>query len=400
MAERDSYPHHDCHVHFQRGHTPEDVITNVDYDIIIIGAGVMGLAVARALAVQGETSVLIVEKEMGFGQGISSRNSEVIHSGIYYPTNSLKAKYCLGGRDPLYAFCRENDVWNSKCGKLVVAQAGQESQLETLHRQAEANGVPELHMMTRSEIAQLEPEVSAESAMFIGCTGIVSAHELMSAYHRVSAEADHDLLLKTVVVGADRKDDSYALEVEGPGDAAYTVTARWVVNAAGLQSDRIAQFLWGTDDPSRPVLRYSKGAYFKMSGKWRHRVERLVYPLPDTEHDSLGIHLSFDQAGDMKLGPDATWIDDRSADYTVDASTLDLFYREAKLYLPALERHDLSPDYSGIRPKLVETADGNSDFYIRHEPDNPGWINLIGIDSPGLTAALAIGEEVTRWILS
>ncbi len=372
---------------------------DVDYDIIIVGAGAVGLAVARALAVREETSVLIIEKEMGFGQGTSSRNSEVIHSGIYYPASSLKAKYCLAGREPLYAFCRENDVWNSKCGKLVVAKAGQESQLEALHRQAETNAVPELCMMSRSEIAAAEPEVSAESAMFVGCTGIVSAHELMSAYHRVSAEADHDMLLKAVVVDADRKGDSYALQVEGPGDAAYAVTARWVVNSAGLHSDTIAQLLWGSDDPSRPALRYSKGAYFKLSGKWRHRVERLVYPLPDAEHDSLGIHLSFDQAGDMKLGPDAAWVDNRSEDYTVKAEDSDLFYREAKQYLPALERDDLSPDYSGIRPKLEETADGHSDFYIRHEPDCPGWINLIGIDSPGLTASLAIGEEVAGWIV-
>ncbi len=373
--------------------------TDVDYDIIIIGAGAVGLAVARALAVRGETSVLIIEKEMGFGQGTSSRNSEVIHSGIYYPAGSLKAKYCLSGRDRLYTFCRENDVWNSKCGKLVVAQAGQESQLEALHRQAETNCVPELYMMGQSEITAVEPEVSAESAMFVGCTGIVSAHELMLAYHRISAEADHDLLLKASVVGAEPQGELYALQVEGPGDAAYTVTARWVVNSAGLHSDTIAQFLWGSDDSSRPVLRYSKGAYFKLSRKWRHRVERLVYPVPDMEQDSLGIHLSFDQAGEMKLGPDAAWIDDRSEDYTVNAENDDLFYREAKQYLPLLEREDLSPDYSGIRPKLTEAIEGHSDFYIRHEPDYSGWINLIGIDSPGLTASLAIGDKVAGWIV-
>ena len=159
--------------------------THVDYNIIVIGAGVLGLAVARALAVQGSTSVLIVEEEMGFGQVTSSRNSEVIHSGLYYPTESLKAKYCLKGRDRLYAFCHENGVWNSKCGKLVVAQEGQEDKLESLYQQAEVNGVPELKIMDRSEITELEPEVSAESAIFVGCTGIISTHELMSAYHRI-----------------------------------------------------------------------------------------------------------------------------------------------------------------------------------------------------------------------
>ena len=371
---------------------------DVDYKVVIIGAGVVGLAIARALATRGETSVLIVEKEMGIGQGISSRNSEVIHSGIYYPTDSLKAKYCLAGRDRLYAFCRENDVWNSKCGKLVVAQSGQEALLEALYEQAQSNDITEIHMMDRAEIQTLEPEVSAESAMFVGCTGIISAHELMSAFHRTSADADHDLLLKAVIVGAEPKGDIYSLRVEGPGEASYSVTTTWVVNAAGLHSDKTAQFLWGTNDKSHPMLRYLKGSYFKLSGKWRHRIERLVYPIPDVSHDSLGIHLSFDQNGEMKLGPSAEWMDDRSEDYAVNETDLDLFYREAKIYLPALERDDLSPDYAGIRPKLAETVNGHSDFYMKHEPDYPGWVNLIGIDSPGLTAALAIGEDVAGWI--
>ena len=374
------------------------MIVQTDYEIIIVGAGVIGLAVARALAIEEKRSVLIIEKEMGFGQGTSSRNSEVIHSGIYYPSNSIKAKYCLNGRAKLYEFCRRNNVWYKNCGKLVVAQIGQESQLTSLFEQAQANDVPDVHIVDRLGVSKLEPTVSAESAMFVGCTGIVSAHELMSAYHRIATQADHDILLRSTVVGVEPKGDAYLLEVKGSDDINYTVTGRWIVNAAGLYSDKIAQFLWGNNNIIRPSLSYSKGSYFKLSTKWRHSVRHLIYPLPDKEKDSLGIHLSFDQAGNMKLGPDATWMQNYSEDYDVNSDNLNAFYLAAKRYLPSLESIDLSPDYSGIRPKLMTGPNEPSDFYIRHEPDYPGWINLIGIDSPGLTSSLAIGEDVAQWI--
>ena len=373
---------------------------HVDYEIIIIGAGLIVLAVARALAIQEKRSVLIIEKEMGFGQGISSRNSEVIHSGIYYPSDSLKAKYCLQGRTKLYDFCRRNNVWYKKCGKLVVAQKDQETQLRSLWEQAKTNDVPEVRIIDHHEIRKLEPEVLADSAMFVGCTGIISAHELMSAYHRISTHSDHDLLVKSTVIGAEPKGDTYILQVEDSENMSYSVAARWIVNAAGLYSDRIAQLLWGNTNHSYPNLSYSKGSYFKLSSKWRHRINRLIYPLPDKEHDSLGIHLTFDQSGDMKLGPDAAWLKNRSEDYDVSVDRLDAFYLAAKEYLPSLDPIDLSPDYSGIRPKLVEKSNEPSDFYIRHEPDYPGWINLIGIDSPGLTASLDIGEDVAQWIVN
>lgn len=373
---------------------------DADYDVIIIGAGVVGLAVARALAAQNLSSVLVIEKENDFGRSVSSRNSEVIHSGIYYPKDSLKARYCRLGREKLYPFCRESDVWFSKCGKLVVAQVGQERDLGKLYKQAQSNDVPDLHLMSREEINALEPDVSAESALFVGCTGIISVHELMSAFSRYSAEADQDLLLKASVVGVEPKGDRYSLAVHGPGEAAYKVTTQWVVNAAGLQSDRVAEFVWGSDKKDGPTLRYSKGAYFKLSSRWRHRVQHLIYPLPDEVHDSLGIHLSFDQGGDVRLGPGAEWLDDRKEDYTIREDDLHMFYSEAKRYLQKVERDDLSPDFAGIRPKLAGPDGVPSDFYIRHEKDEgyPGWINLIGIDSPGLTAAIAIGEDVAAWI--
>lgn len=372
----------------------------VDYEVIIIGAGVVGLAVARSLAKQNVSSVLVIEKEDDFGRGVSSRNSEVIHSGIYYPKDSLKLRYCHLGREQLYPFCRDNDVWHSQCGKLVVAQAGQEEALEALYRQAQVNEVPEISMMSEGEIRALEPDIWAASALFVGSTGIVSAHELMSAFSRHSAEADHDLLLKASVVGAEPKGDRYLVAVSGPGEASYKVAANWVVNVAGLSADHVAEFLWGSEKDDRPVLRYSKGSYFKLSSKWRHRVEHLVYPIPDEEHDSLGIHLSFDKGGDVRLGPDAEWVQDRKEDYTVSEDDREMFYRAGRRYLASLEREDLTPDFAGIRPKLAGAEGKPSDFYIRHEEDlgYRGWINLLGIDSPGLTAAIAIGEEVARWI--
>ncbi len=371
-----------------------------DYKVVIIGAGVVGLAVARGLALHNIGSILIIEKEDGFGRGISSRNSEVIHSGIYYPKNSLKVKYCLEGREKLYPFCKKNDVWHSRCGKLVVAQKGQENELSHLFQNAQINGVPDLAMIGKNEISSLEPKISAESALFIGCTGIVSAHELMIAFQRISAEADHDLLVKATVMGAKVESGIYSLSVEGPGDASYDVKSEWVVNSAGLSSSKIASFLWKPDKNKIPEIRFSKGSYFKLGSQWRHEVAHLIYPIPDKEHDSLGIHLSFDAAGDLKLGPDADWLENKVENYNIPKNIIEKFFSAGKRYLPSLKKEDLSPDFAGIRPKRVVEESEFSDFYISHEEDKgfPGWINLLGIDSPGLTSAIAIGEDVAKWI--
>ncbi len=371
-----------------------------DYEVVIIGAGVVGLSTAKSLAERGINSVLMIEKEEAFGRGTSSRNSEVIHSGIYYPPDSLKAQYCHSGREMLYSFCRENDIWHSRCGKLVVAQKGQERDLQALYENAQANGVPELSLLDREQVIAMEPEVSVAAAMFVGCTGIVSAHELMAAFYRIAEDGGHDLVLKAQVVDVETKGELYSIAVKGPGEASYKVTANWVVNAAGLYSDQVAELLWGTDDENRPVLNFSKGSYFKLAPAWRHRLQHLVYPLPDVNHDSLGIHISFDAGGDVKLGPSAEWLSELKEDYVVQEEDGTFFYNEAKRYLPALEQEDLMPDFAGIRPKLAVQEGEYSDFYIRHEEDRgyPGWINLIGIDSPGLTTAIAIGEDVAKWI--
>jgi len=231
----------------------------------------------------------------------------------------------------------------------------------------------------------------------VGCTGIVSAHDLMAAFYKISQEGDHDYLFKSKVVGADSKSDGYEISIENAQGELEKVPAEWVINAAGLESDMVAQMLGG----DYPTLRYSKGCYYKLSSKWRGAFNHLVYPLPDKKHGSLGIHLSFDESQMVKLGPSAHWIQDRTEDYDVEENLLDQFFTEGHRYIPGLEKEDLSPDFAGIRPKIWMNENPMPDFYISHEEGKgfPGWINLIGIESPGLTSAIAIGEDVASWII-
>ncbi len=373
---------------------------STDYKVVIIGAGVIGLAVSRALAEKGESSVLIVDKEDGFGHATSSRNSEVIHSGLYYADGSVKASYCARANRKLYDFCEKENVWYNKCGKLVIAQKGQEPVLQELFQKGIRNGVDEMRIISKKEIYSLEPNIEAELALFIPSTGIISAHELMSAFNRISGSTGHDSLFMTSVGDAHKNNlNEYSLFLVEHGSVESNVTANWVVNAAGLHSETIAAMVMGRKAPS---LKFSKGEYFKLSSKWRNEFSHLVYPLPDIENDSLGIHLSFDQSGSSKLGPSAAWLELLNEDYSVTESLADTFFGEAKRYIPDLNITDLSPDYSGIRPKYFPEQVKQSDYYIRHEEGAglEGWINLVGIDSPGLTAAISIGEDVAEWIVS
>ncbi len=368
-----------------------------DYHIIIIGAGVVGLAVARSLAKAGKDSVLVIEKEETFGRGISSRNSEVIHSGIYYPQNSLKSKYCILGREKLYAYCKEKKLWHHQCGKLVIAQNNQFNELETLYENGLANGVPELRLIDKHEISQMEPKICVKSALFVGCTGILSAHELMTSFYIESNQMDHDYLFKTELKECDHSNGRYTLHLLNPQGDMEMVTSDWVVNAGGLHSDIIAGMI---NENEFPKLSFSKGCYFSLSSKWRHGFNHLIYPVPDESTGSLGIHISFDKDGRTKLGPSAEWLNNKIEDYSVNPNLLHTFFQEAKTYLTGLEISDLTPDFSGIRPKIGTPEIPYADFYIKHEIDRgfPGWINLIGIESPGLTASIAVGEDVARWI--
>jgi len=371
----------------------------MDYDVVIIGAGVVGLAVARELAESSKKSVLIIEKESSFGKGISSRNSEVIHSGIYYPHDSLKAKYCTRGRELTYDFCEKNHIWYNQCGKLIIAEENQTDIVEQLYNRSKENNVPDTRIIDQNELISLEPHICGAGALFVGCTGIMSAHEFMAALQRISGENGHDYLFMSDVIGIDQITDGYKIDIRNPVGDIEHVTAEWVINAGGLHSDMIAQMLG--EEESFPTLRYSKGYYFKLSSKWRGQFNHLVYPLPDKKHGSLGIHLSFDQTRTVKLGPSAHWMDDRIENYDMDESLTHLFHTGATRYIQNLSMEDLSPDFAGIRPKIYNEKNPLSDFYISHEEDKgyPGWINLIGIESPGLTAALAIAEEVAGTVI-
>ena len=367
------------------------------FDIVIIGAGVIGLSIARAIGERTSKSVIVIEKEASYGRGISSRNSEVIHSGIYYDPNSMKAKYCTEGRELLYDFCKKENVWHNSCGKLIVGRSPQETELNTLYQNALTNGVPDIRIIDGKDIQKMEPHVEADLALHVGCAGIVSAHELMTAFYRISQDKDHDYLFKARVIDANSTNGGYTLDIENFNGEIEQVDCSWVINASGLESDLIAHMM-GKDYPS---LKFSKGCYYKLTSQWRNAFNHLIYPLPDKAHGTLGIHLSFDEFQTVKLGPSANWLDDRIEDYHVESSLLDQFYQEGSQYIKGLEKEHLSPDYAGIRPKIWTNENPMPDFYISHETEKgfPGWINLIGIESPGLTASIAIGNDVADQII-
>jgi len=364
------------------------------FDVVIIGAGVIGLSIARAIGNKTNKSVLIIEKEDSFGKGISSRNSEVIHSGIYYKPGSLKSKYCVEGRKHLYDYCIKNNIWYNNCGKLVVSKSHQREQLEKLYQNAKDNGIDDVKIIEKNEINLLEPLIESDIALKVDCTGITSAHDLMLSFYNESQSHDHDYLFKTKVVGANKKNDDYAIDIENYYGEIEHVNCNWVINAGGLNSDLLGELL--NDD--LPKIKFLKGSYFKLSSKWKNTFKKLIYPLPDIAHGSLGIHLTIDRDGMARLGPNADWIDNREEDYAVNDELINTFYKEGKKYISGLELDELTPDYSGIRPKIFSENNSMPDFYIQHEEEKgfPGWINLIGIESPGLTASISIGNEIAK----
>ena len=369
----------------------------MDYNVIIIGAGVIGLSVANSLAKMGFKSVLIIDKNRTYGLGISSRNSEVIHSGIYYPSKSNKAKYCSIGRDLLYSFCKENNIWHKKIGKIIVANENQDEDIQNLFKNGKKNNIPDIEIVGEENIKQMEPYVKAKLGLHIGCTGIVDSHGLMNVLYNKSIKSDHDYLFMSSVIDSKKIKKGYSISIVNSLGEKENVTSFWVVNCAGLNSDVIANQL--AYENKKPIISFSKGCYFKISSKWKNRFNRLIYPLPDKKNDALGIHLSFDKNGYARLGPSAHWLNTKEEDYNVDDGLTDLFFHAATRYINGLDKNDIYPDFAGIRPKL-KMHNGNSDFYISHEKDNgyPGYINLIGIDSPGLTSSIAIGNDIASLI--
>jgi L-2-hydroxyglutarate oxidase LhgO len=359
---------------------------NVDCDIAIIGAGIIGLAIASALS-DDKLNIYIVEKNVTHGMGVSSRNSEVVHAGIYYPPDSLKARFCIEGRELLYETCASNNIPHRKIGKLIIADTEQErGKLEELMRNAEQNGVFSLSFLEGTRIREMEPNIRAHAGLHSPDTGIVSAHHLMNYYLQKAKERGAEIVYGTNVTGIQKVSRGYQITtIDASGDRFEFVTER-VINAAGLYSDEIAGML-GTEY----TLHYCKGDYFSVNNVKKEVVKRLIYPVPEVNHVGLGVHLTFDLSGRMKLGPDATYIE-RAENYSVDAAKRDKFFEAAVKFLPFIRKEDIVPDMSGIRPKLQGPGEGFRDFVISE--DFPGFVNLIGIESPGLTAAPAIARYV------
>lgn len=362
-----------------------------DVDCVVIGAGVVGLAVARALALRGR-EVLVLEAGGAIGTGISSRNSEVIHAGLYYPTGSLKAQLCVSGRDMLYAYCQDRGVPYRRCGKLIVATSPlQLASLDAICAQARANGVHDLRRLTRAEARALEPALECVAAVLSPSTGIVDSHALM-----LSLQGDLEHSSGVVALNS-------ALALAGIGLSAIELEAtdgtrlraRALINAAGLHAPQLAQRIAGLDAAHVPAAHFAKGNYFTLSG--RAPFNHLIYPVPEAA--GLGVHLTLDLGGQAKFGPDVQWVAS-SEDLQVNPARAEGFYAEVRKYWPALRDGALTPGYAGIRPKIHGPGAPAADFVIQGPAVHgvPGLVNLFGIESPGLTSALAIGEHVAALV--
>jgi len=357
---------------------------------VVIGAGVVGLAVARALAMAGHETV-ILEAAEHFGTETSSRNSEVIHSGIYYPVGSMKARLCAAGRTKLYAYCAEHGVEHRRLGKLIVAsEEGEVSALNSLRAKALANGVNDLVWLDRAAVRELEPCVNAVAALLSPSTGIIDSHGLMLAFLGDAESAGAALAIATPARGGDIGEGEFRLEVGG--SAPMRLSCRYLVNAAGLGAQAVALSLAGLDPALVPGRHLAKGNYFELArpAPFRH----LVYPIPESA--GLGVHLTLDLAGRARFGPDVEWVDE--VDYRVDPSRANGFYAAIRRYWPALPDDALQPGYAGIRPKLQGPGSPPEDFCIQGPARHgiPGLVNLYGIESPGLTASLAIADHVLQ----
>ena len=361
-----------------------------EVDSVVIGAGVVGLAVARRLALAGR-EVLILEATEAIGTGTSSRNSEVIHAGIYYPPGSLKATSCIAGKRFLYRYCAERGIAHQACGKLIVATG--ESQLETLHAiraRAVASGMPDLEQWTAQQAIELEPALACTSALWSPTTGIVDSHGLMLAYLG-DAEACGAMLATHAPVEAARAGED-GIELVVGGAEPMRLRARLVVNATGLGAPDLARKVDSLDPSALPRAYYCKGNYYTLAG--RSPFARLVYPVPEAA--GLGVHVTVDLAGQCRFGPDTEWIS--AIDYGVDPRRADVFYAAVRTYWPGLPDGALQPGYAGIRAKLGPAGTPPADFVI-DGPDRhgiEGLVSLFGIESPGLTASWALAEEVGR----
>ena len=362
-------------------------------ECVVIGAGVVGLAVARALALGGH-EVMVLEVASAIGTGTSSRNSEVIHAGIYYPKDSLKAKLCVQGKQLLYDYCAERGIGHRRCGKLLVATSPEQvAQLQGIKERAERNGVSDLQLLSAAQARAMESALVCDAAIFSPSTGIVDSHALMLALQGDIENAGGMVILNSKLERADCTPTGVGLTAAD----GTQLLAKTVVNAAGLQAPALAARFAGLAPQHVPRAWFAKGNYFTLAA--RAPFSRLIYPVP--QPGGLGVHLTLDLGGQAKFGPDVQWVDSAD-DLTVDAARGDAFYAEVRKYWPALEDGALIPGYAGIRPKIHGPGQADCDFMIQGPAEHgvAGLINLFGIESPGLTSALASGDYVRDMQLS
>jgi L-2-hydroxyglutarate oxidase LhgO len=357
-------------------------------ECVVIGAGAVGLAAARALALAGH-EVMVLEKERWIGAETSSRNSEVIHAGLHYPKDSLKARFCVEGRDRLYRYCAERGVPHRRLGKVTVACKEAEIPiLESVWRKAVANGVDDLEWVGGNEARALEPELFCLRAFLSPSTGIIDSHALMLSYQAELEAAGGMVVMRAPVLGGRAGAAGFTLEVGGAEPA--TLDCRMLVNSGGIHAPALARRIAGLPAGSIPRDYFCRGVYFTLSG--RSPFQRLIYPVP--EPGGLGVHLTLDLAGQARFGPDVEWID--AIDYTVDPRRGERFYAAIRSYWPGLRDGALQPGYAGIRPKISGPGEPAADFVVQGPAEHgvPGLVNLYGIESPGLTASLALADHV------
>ena len=362
----------------------------------IVGAGVVGLAVAAELS-KTRKGVLILERHPTFGRETSSRNSEVIHAGIYYARDSKKAKLCVEGNRLLYRLCEQHRIPHRRCGKLIEAtEKAEEAILATIQDRARENGAEDLEMLSARQIKALEPNVKACAALISPSTGIIHSHRLMRHYAARAHKNGAQLVPHTTVSRVEKQDGGrYRVYVVYPDGQTDAFSSRWIINCAGLESDRLAESMGFDLDACGYRLHYWKGEYFSLDVP-RGFIRHLVYPVPPANHVGLGVHATIDLSDRVKLGPNATYLPGRDLDYSVNPQARQSFHEAARRYLPGIALDQLQPEMTGIRPKLQKPGDPARDFIIAEESSKgfPGVINLIGIESPGLTASPAIARHV------
>jgi L-2-hydroxyglutarate oxidase LhgO len=365
----------------------------VDTEITIIGAGVIGLAIAEKIS-QDFRNVYLIEKHPTFGQEISSRNSEVIHAGIYYPEGSLKARLCVEGKALLYDYCKKYDIPFKNCGKLIVATSKEEiAVIEGIKITAVKNGV-DLAVLDQDQVAELEPNIFALKALYSPTTGIVDTHSLMKRLETNTLNNGGEIVYGSEVKGINKIDKGYEITLLDAVNNHYRFTTGIIINSAGLTSDKISEMTGIKDD--KLTIQFCKGEYFKVNPPKNKLINRLVYPVPHKNMEGIGIHVTIDMGGGVKLGPDVTYLESNVYDYKVNPGKQEAFWKSAKKFLPFLEFDDIVPEMAGIRPKIQKPGEQIRDFYIMEESSRgyQGFINLIGMESPGLTSCIAIANYV------